>query len=599
MQHNPRWLKEWCHPCKETDGRASVCGGPRGARGVRSGCRDRAGRWAAGSSSPKGLNTDIADSLALIRPDLEQRLRDIGLSGHQARIYLKTLELGPLMAAQLADKTRVPRSKVYEVCKELIDKGLLEPESGVPRRFRAMPLTRLLEQRKSQLTREAEALEEKHRELAGLLAAVVPHAASAEGGLAALQGEARVTTHTRMMVRDARTDIRVLLADGALSILGLVMEEKPPTTPVRVVHVIRGEDLPKVRRFADRGVKFRHARSAIFTSSLMVDDKQTLLIIHPQAGEAPATALWSSEPSLVAAERARFAQVWKDASPLARRQKELALGRDLGTTELLKPEDDSTGGFAAFAAACIATLRDHSGPVDIALGEAFLRLAADPEMPALLAKHRTRLLLPFGGDPRSRAIAEAASTLGETRRVPPWLNDAAMILVGDTSLVASADPETRQPETVIATNEPGHLRWRRRLFEAAWNAAEEPRPPGNEPTALWNFSHRTAEAEAWLRHLVSIATKVVEVRGSAAAEAYIAGIVANPKVKVRRRPLPGAPDDALLVGVDGRLLLVLEGVKFSDRGPSRLLEAVDACVLTDSRAMLAFQRGAPEDGPQR
>ena len=532
----------------------------------------------------------------MLRADLEQRLQDIGLSGQQARVYLKALEQGPLTAAQLADRARVPRSKVYEVCRGLIDKGLVEPESGLPRKFRAMPLTRLLEQRKSQLAREAEELERHHLELKALLSAVVPPPEPPEGGLAVLQGETRVATHLRLAVRAAKARVDVLLADGCLASLGLVMEETPPGAAVRVVHRLMPADMPRVRAFTERGVALRHGRASVPVTTVTVDGAHTLTLIHPQAGGAATRALWSSEPSLVAAEAARFAEAWKEAGTVAKRQKELERGRDAGTTELLRPEGDRAEGFAAFAAACIAAVKDDGQPVDLVLGAPFLAVAADPQLRGLLAKHRTRLLLPFPRDARSRAIAEATAALGETRLVPPWLGDLAMLVAAEVSIAASVDPADRKLETIIATGEPGLVRWRRRVFEAAWELAAEPRPAGEDRTALWDFSHRTAQAEAWLRHLVTIATSVVEVRGTPAAERFIAGLVEDPKVKVRRLPLPKAADGSLLVAVDGRLLLVLEGVKFSTRGTSRLLQAVDACVLTDSRAMLAFQGGSGRDG---
>jgi sugar-specific transcriptional regulator TrmB len=535
----------------------------------------------------------------LPRTDVEQRLQSLGLSGYQARIYLKALELGPLSGAQLAERAQVPRSKVYEVCQALIDKGLIEPESGTPRRFRAMPLARLVEQRKSQLLREAEALEQKHREVEALLSQMVPRTEPHEGGLAVLQGEARVTAHVRMMVRAATERIQVLLADGSLGLLGLLMEEKPPAAAVRVVHRLAPEDMPRVQRLAERGVAFRHAKAPIPVTSVTVDRTHSLILIHTQAGEAPTTALWSSEPSLVAAEEGRFTSSWRDASTLARRQKELSDGREGGTTEVLSHEDDRSEGFAGFAAACIAGLGNDGEPVDIALGWPFLAVAGDERLKALLAKHRTRLLLPFPRDARSKAIVEAASSLGETRLVPPWLGDVAMLIASSTSLAASMDPASGQLETIIATSEPGLVRWRRRVYDAAWEMAAERRPEGQEQTALWSFSHRTAEAEAWLRHVVSIATSVVEVRGPPAAEAYIASLVKDPKVKVHRVPLPRAAEGSFVVEVDGRLLLVLEGVKFSTRGASRLLQAIDVGVLTDSRALLAFDGGAPGDGKRQ
>jgi sugar-specific transcriptional regulator TrmB len=529
----------------------------------------------------------------MTRAELEQRLRGFGLSGQQARVYLEALELGPLTGAQLAEKARVPRSKVYEVCQALFDKGLLEPESRVPRRFRALPLGRLVEQRKSQFRREVEELEMKHREVEGLLSQVVARPEPAEGGLAVLQGEARVAAHLQMMVRGAEARIHVLLADGSLSMLGRVMEEKPPTAEVRVVHRLLREDMPRARRLAERGAVLRHGNASIPITSVTSDGNHSLVLIHPQQGEAPSRALWSSEPSLVAAEEARFALAWKNACTLAQRETELRLGREAGTTELLRHEGDQREGLAVFAAACVAALAGEAAAVDLALGAPFLGVAEDPQLRALLARHRARLLVPFPPDPESRAVATASATLGETRQVPPWMGELAMFVTDHASLVASADPATGQFETIIASGEPGAIRWRRRMFEAAWQAAGELRSPGSGQAPLWHFSQGTAEAESLLRRVVSVATKVVEVRGPPAAEALVVSLVEDDDVEVRRLPLPGPVERSVLVGVDDRLLLVLEDAEFSSRGTPPRLQAVGTCVLTDSPAFIAFPRAAP------
>jgi hypothetical protein len=408
-----------------------------------------------------------------------------------------------------------------------------------------------------------------------------------------LQGEARVAAHLRMMVRGAKAQLQVLLADGSLSLLGRVMEEKPRTVAVRVVHRLRPEDLPRLRRLAERGAVFRHGRASIPITSVTSDGNHSLVLIHPEEGEAPTRALWSSEQTLVAAEEARFALAWKDACTVAQRETELRLGREPATTELLKHEGDRREGIAVFAAACAAALEEEVASVDLALGAPFLGVTEDPQLRALLGRSHARLLLPFPPDPASQAVARAATILGEARQAPPWMGELALFVTDHASLVASVDPATGQLETIIASGEPGAIRWRRRMFEAAWQAAGELRPPGSERAPLWHFSQRTVEAEALLRHVVSVATAVVEVRGPPAAEAYVVGLVENRGVEVRWLPLPGSVERSVLVGVDDRLLLVLEDVKFSNRGRPRRLQAIGACVLTDSPAILAFHRGAP------
>lgn len=55
----------------------------------------------------------------------KRKLRVLGLSDPEIRIYLALLESGPLLGSQLAKKTRVYRPYVYDTLEKLIGKGLV------------------------------------------------------------------------------------------------------------------------------------------------------------------------------------------------------------------------------------------------------------------------------------------------------------------------------------------------------------------------------------------------------------------------------------------------------------------------------------------
>jgi len=67
--------------------------------------------------------------------NLEQDLKSIGLEEKEAKVYLAALELGPTSIQDLAEKSGIKRSTVYEMIKSLEEKGLISETSKGKRRL--------------------------------------------------------------------------------------------------------------------------------------------------------------------------------------------------------------------------------------------------------------------------------------------------------------------------------------------------------------------------------------------------------------------------------------------------------------------------------
>jgi hypothetical protein len=70
---------------------------------------------------------------------LVQYLVEFGFNRNEARIYLAALGRPPLRVAELAELADVNRPKAYDALRQLVEKGLFEPEGGgqEPARFQA------------------------------------------------------------------------------------------------------------------------------------------------------------------------------------------------------------------------------------------------------------------------------------------------------------------------------------------------------------------------------------------------------------------------------------------------------------------------------
>jgi len=55
----------------------------------------------------------------------EEALRKIGLSDRETKVYIALLELGEALASKISEKTSIPRTLVYDILENLLDKGIV------------------------------------------------------------------------------------------------------------------------------------------------------------------------------------------------------------------------------------------------------------------------------------------------------------------------------------------------------------------------------------------------------------------------------------------------------------------------------------------
>jgi sugar-specific transcriptional regulator TrmB len=57
--------------------------------------------------------------------ETKETLKELGLTEHEAKVYLALLELGPSLAGQISGKTGIHRRNVYDITERLIKKGII------------------------------------------------------------------------------------------------------------------------------------------------------------------------------------------------------------------------------------------------------------------------------------------------------------------------------------------------------------------------------------------------------------------------------------------------------------------------------------------
>ena len=91
-------------------------------------------------------------------------LKDFRFSDYEIRVLLALVMEGELTASELAEKSGIPRTSVYEVVRSLESKGFVE-SFGKPLKFRALSAERLVELFSIRLKERIEVLSEGLKEL--------------------------------------------------------------------------------------------------------------------------------------------------------------------------------------------------------------------------------------------------------------------------------------------------------------------------------------------------------------------------------------------------------------------------------------------------
>ncbi len=96
--------------------------------------------------------------------DLSQLLANLGFSEYEAKTYLALLQQSPLTGYAVARVSGVPRSKIYEVLGNLVERGDVLVSHGEPVQYSPKPVRELIESRRlkadQQLTAAEKALEQ-------------------------------------------------------------------------------------------------------------------------------------------------------------------------------------------------------------------------------------------------------------------------------------------------------------------------------------------------------------------------------------------------------------------------------------------------------
>ena len=254
-----------------------------------------------------------------------EKVQEYGLTEYEARAYLAMIELEEASAREVAEVSRVPRTKIYGVLEELHKKNLVEIIPERPKRFRPIPFDVYLERYESKFQDQLKRVRDDKKVFRQLFTDVPTTAAEGPGQFRAVKGRKNILNKTLELIGDAQHEAWAL----GSAFMPLRINYFSPLLHERVAAglkvrlqcpVTRGNVLDVQESLAYGEVRHR-ASEATGTSIIVVDGSQALIThyipddTHLFKGED--VGIWTNDPAIVRDLRDMIGTMWQMGVPAA------------------------------------------------------------------------------------------------------------------------------------------------------------------------------------------------------------------------------------------------------------------------------------------
>lgn len=234
------------------------------------------------------------------------KLKEFGLTEYQARAYLALLELSSTTANKIPPLSRVPRTKIYGIMRQLHDKGLVQIIPETPLKYKAVPFKRFLQQRVTQLKEEADELNRSIEPLTEVFK-VEPHIPEEQGKFEMFYSRRNVRNKIRDMYSNSKTKIVSIgneHSPGRIIRTSFSIIEDISKKGVKIEYgfPVNKNNIDKVERLAKHST-IKNIEREPSMHFIVVDDNECLLVHRIPNDEDPIRgediAIWSNDKAIV------------------------------------------------------------------------------------------------------------------------------------------------------------------------------------------------------------------------------------------------------------------------------------------------------------
>jgi sugar-specific transcriptional regulator TrmB len=257
--------------------------------------------------------------------------KELGLSPYESRTFLSILTLGPMSPSDIAQRADIPRPRIYDVLRSLVQKGLLMEQSGKPAIYAPIEPSEALRNLLTEIEKEtSRQLEEKRkivRALSTQLSQIyekTKHLKSEEGKVWFTQRDIAFISIYAEAIRNCEKEILIASTSPTppeKEILEAVKHALEKGKSVRVVRQITErwtlQDLEDYEQYIKAGSQVRYLDLKEIPLRFMVfDDRDVILVFPSETGSTTLEALWLRIPSLARILHQQFEELWRKGRPV-------------------------------------------------------------------------------------------------------------------------------------------------------------------------------------------------------------------------------------------------------------------------------------------
>lgn len=235
-----------------------------------------------------------------------KKLEDFGLTEYQARVYLALLEFEVATASQIPSASKVPRTKIYGIMRQLHDKGLVQIVPETPLKYRAVPFEGYLKKKIKDMREKAGELESNIKDLSKDFA-VTHKKPEKQGKFEVLYGRRNVRDRLNKIYSAAKKEIISIGTSNSPgriinTTLWVIEDKKNEGVAIRYAFPVNKGNKDKVERIA-KFAEIRHIDRNPPMHFVVVDMKECMLIHRVPDDADPVrgddVAIWTDDEAIV------------------------------------------------------------------------------------------------------------------------------------------------------------------------------------------------------------------------------------------------------------------------------------------------------------
>ncbi|MDP7282249.1 MAG: helix-turn-helix domain-containing protein [Candidatus Undinarchaeales archaeon] len=224
-----------------------------------------------------------------VEDNTQNLLKRVGLNQYESAVYKSLLSRGVSTVGEIAESSKVPRSRVYDVLGSLEKKGFSLAQLGRPVKYAAVKPKMIVDKLKgfaeTEYKQQLDHLDNVGNDLEKELGKIINTSGKEEGGISIIRGEDNIQNHIKEMISSAGKSILKVTDNKGLERLHKhhrvhLNSAKKRGVKTRIITSNHKAKLPdNFKSFADT----RHNKN-LNGRFLVKDGKEAFLLTSPNAG---------------------------------------------------------------------------------------------------------------------------------------------------------------------------------------------------------------------------------------------------------------------------------------------------------------------------